>query len=587
MPPCIVASQFTSPFEPPNILLYSCYPFGPGMAKLPPPEAVSSTPAGTFPVLRHMFELAMVWLRRFFYFWKPFPTNLVKAVLTGIARRALPILEKMKYLKKTGELKRNENYTEKMMEEDNCQEHHPLKNHTNYLLEGSLVTDDSLGEDIEQVLIHSSSIIVNNMHLEEEWISELCLISPTIVFDLRNNWQASSGKDIECVTIKSSEHDSPKLEDTYNPEIFKEELDLCGCLKNTLNCLNPIGQLNFNKCLNQILETTIVPQELEKNTKSNRDPLICGKQNLICSLGSSNDEKQPETKQNSGKNEATFNMESSTNPSSFQSSLVLSLFYSPVEDEEDDNDESSEDWWSEDEMEETGKTQTCSDGNNSGNIENYQEVEEEDSVQQIVFENLCGTLSMNNDLFHPLCFSKPIQALTDLASLKPKNHQETIVSSYRTQTSSKFEESCNLPKQPLPREDQKVERNQETYLCCQPSARKNTSPLPAEIVSQQEIQVKKKVRFSPVVTVHSLVVWDYASRAARRGPWEEMARDRFRFHRRITQMAAILEPCFTEDHRDKVWKKIHGVSKSVLEEATDNIPLGSSSTRKEELGFQS
>ncbi|XP_026567863.1 protein phosphatase 1 regulatory subunit 15A isoform X1 [Pseudonaja textilis] len=586
MPPCTVASQFTSPFKPPNILVNSCYPFGPGMAKLPPPVPVSSTPAGTFPVLQHMFKLTMVWLRRFLYFWKPFLTNLVKAVLMGIARRALPILEKMKYLKKARELKRNENYTEKMMEEDNCQEHYSLKSHINYLLEGSLVTDDSLGEDIEQVLIHSSSIAVNNIHLEEEGISELCLINPTIVFDLINNWQASSGKDIECVTIKSSEHDSPKLlEDTYNPEIFKEELDLSGCLKNSLNCLNPIGQLNFNKCFDQILETTMVPQELEKNTKSNQDPLICGKQNLICSLGSSNDEEQPEMKQKNGKNEDTFNMESSTNPNSFQSSLVLSLFYSPVEDEEDDNDDSSEDWWSEDGMEESSKTQTCSDGNNSGDTENYQEVEEEDSVQQIVFENLCGVLSMNSDLSHPLCFSKPVQDLTDFASPKPKNHQETIVFSSQTKTSSKLEESCNLPKQPLPK-DQKVERNQETYLCCQPSARKNTS-LPAEEGSQQEIQVKKKVRFSPVVTVHSLVVWDYASRAARRGPWEEMARDRCRFHRRITQMAAILEPCFTEDHRNKVWKKIHGVSKSVLEEAADNIPLGSSSTRKEELGFQS
>ncbi|XP_034279142.1 protein phosphatase 1 regulatory subunit 15A [Pantherophis guttatus] len=563
MPPCIMTSQFTSPFEPQNIILNSCYSFGPGMTKTLPLEPVSSIPAGTFPILRHMFKLTMVWLRRFLHFCQPFPTNLVKTVLMGIAKRALPILEKMKYLKKAGELKRNENHPEKILGEDSFQAHSSLKSNTNYLSEGSLVIDDSFGEDIEQILIDSSSITVNNMHLEEEGISELCLISPTIVFDLRNNWQASSGKDIECVTIKSSEHVSPKLlEDTYNPEIFIEELDLCGCLENTFDCLNPNGQLNFNTGLDEILETTLVPQELETNMKSNRDPPICGKQSLTCSLGSSKDEEQPEMKQKSGKNEDTYNMESPANPSSFQSSLVLSLFYSPLEDEEDDNDDSSEDWWSEDEMEDSSKTQTCSDGNNSGDLENYQEAEEEDSVQKIVFENPCGSLSLNSDPFHPLCLSKPIQALTDVttASLKPQNHQETIVSSYQTRNSSKLEESYHLPKQSLPREDQKVERNQETYLCCQPSPRKNTSPLPAEIVSQQEIQVKKKVRFSPVVTVHSLVVWDYASRAARRGPWEEMARDRCRFHRRITQMAAILEPCLAEDHRDKVWKRVHGVS---------------------------
>ncbi|XP_058036615.1 protein phosphatase 1 regulatory subunit 15A isoform X2 [Ahaetulla prasina] len=580
MPSCIVASQFPSPFEPQNILLNSCYSFGSGMTKILPPEPVNSTPAGIFPVPQHMFELTMVWLRRFLYFWQTFPTNLMKTVLMGIARRALPILEKMKYLKKAREFKRNENNTEKMMGENRYQEHSSLKSHTNYLSERSLIIDDSFGEDIEQILIDSRSITVNNMHLEEEGVSELCLISPTIVFDLRNNGQASSGKDIECVTIKSSEYVSPKLlEDTCNPEIFIKELDLCGCLENTLDCLNPNGQLNFNKDLDEILETTLVSQELETNMKSNQDPLICGKQSLICSPCSSKDEEQPEMKQTSGKNEATYNMESPTNPSSFQNSLVLSLFYSPLEDEEDDDD-SSEDWWSEDEIEDSSKTQTCSDGNNSGDLEKYQEVEDEDSVQKIVFENF------NNDPFHPLCFSKPVQALTDftIASLKPKNHQKTIVSSYQTRTSSKLEESYHLPKQSLPKKDQKVERNQETYLCCQPSPRKNTSPLPAKIVSQQEIQVKKKVRFSPVVTVHSLVVWDYASRAARRGPWEEMARDRCRFHRRITQMAAILEPCLAEDHRDKVWKRVHGVSTS-LEEAADNIPLGS--TRKEELGFQS
>lgn len=198
---------------------------------------------------------------------------------------------------------------------------------------------------------------------------------------------------------------------------------------------------------------------------------------------------------------------------------------------------------------------------------------------------------MNNDPFHPLCFSKYIQALKDHtpASQKPKNHQETVISSYLTRTNSKLEELCHLPKQSWLRENQKVASNQDTHRCDQPSPRKNISPVPAEIplVLQQEIQVKKKVRFSPVVTVHSLVVWDYASRAARRGPWEEIARDRCRFHRRIAQVAAVLEPCLAMDHRAKVWKRIHGVPTSLLEEATDSMPFCSSSARKEELGLKS
>ncbi|XP_063157215.1 protein phosphatase 1 regulatory subunit 15A [Candoia aspera] len=575
MPPCIMSSQFTSHFEPQNIFLNSHYPFGSGMAKLLSSEPVSSTPAGRFTVLGYMAQVTMALLRRFLYLWQHFPANLVKIVLLGIARRALPILQKVKYLKKAGELKINENDTEKEKGKGSCLEYHSLKNHKNYLSGQSLVIDGYFGKGIEQPLINSSNITVNNMHLEKEGISKLCLISPTIVFDLGKNWEGCSGKDIGCVTIKSVGHVLPKLlEDTY-PEIFTKGLDFARYLEKTLDCFNLNGKLNFDKGLGQILETTIVSQKLEKNMKSNQNPVICEEQSLACSLVSSKNEEQPEMNGKSGKNEHGYDMESPTIPNSFQSPLVLSLFYSPLEEEEDNSDDNSEDWWSEDEMEESSQAKTYSHGNNSGKVENCLEVEGDDSVYQGVFENLCGALSMNNDPFHPLCSSKSIQALKDhaTASRKPKNHQENVVSSYLTRTNSELEELCHLPKQLWLREDQKVASNQETHRCNPPSPRKNISPVPAEIplVLQQEIQVKKKVRFSPVVTVHSLVVWDYASRAARWGPWEEMARDRCRFHRRIAQVAAILEPCLAVDHRAKVWKRIHGVPMFLLEEATDNM----------------
>jgi len=56
----------------------------------------------------------------------------------------------------------------------------------------------------------------------------------------------------------------------------------------------------------------------------------------------------------------------------------------------------------------------------------------------------------------------------------------------------------------------------------------------------------KKVSFKPahqLVTVHHMITWDYAYRACRRGPWEQMAQDRARFKRRIEEFAPILEPC--------------------------------------------
>ncbi|CAD6226613.1 GSCOCG00011909001-RA-CDS, partial [Cotesia congregata] len=39
-----------------------------------------------------------------------------------------------------------------------------------------------------------------------------------------------------------------------------------------------------------------------------------------------------------------------------------------------------------------------------------------------------------------------------------------------------------------------------------------------------------------------MYVWDFASRQARKGPWEQAARDRERFHRRIQELNKIIEP---------------------------------------------
>ncbi len=58
----------------------------------------------------------------------------------------------------------------------------------------------------------------------------------------------------------------------------------------------------------------------------------------------------------------------------------------------------------------------------------------------------------------------------------------------------------------------------------------------------------KRVSFKPdkeLVEVHTIIAWEYAYRAARRGPWEQYARDRCRFRRRIDSVSTVLEPCLT------------------------------------------
>ncbi|XP_076231760.1 protein phosphatase 1 regulatory subunit 15 [Calliopsis andreniformis] len=64
-----------------------------------------------------------------------------------------------------------------------------------------------------------------------------------------------------------------------------------------------------------------------------------------------------------------------------------------------------------------------------------------------------------------------------------------------------------------------------------------------------------KVKFNLNPVVHVMVQWDYAYRAARRGPWEEMARDRERFRGRINCIERVLNPILTSQHRTHIWQE--------------------------------
>ncbi|XP_046979139.1 uncharacterized protein LOC124544594 isoform X1 [Schistocerca americana] len=69
-----------------------------------------------------------------------------------------------------------------------------------------------------------------------------------------------------------------------------------------------------------------------------------------------------------------------------------------------------------------------------------------------------------------------------------------------------------------------------------------------------------KVQFAKtpeLKTVHKIIAWDFAYRAARVGPWELIARDRIRFHRRIEHMSRILSPVLQNQHRRNIWEKFH------------------------------
>ncbi|XP_076277794.1 protein phosphatase 1 regulatory subunit 15 [Lasioglossum baleicum] len=64
-----------------------------------------------------------------------------------------------------------------------------------------------------------------------------------------------------------------------------------------------------------------------------------------------------------------------------------------------------------------------------------------------------------------------------------------------------------------------------------------------------------KVKFNLNPTVHVMVKWDYAYRAARRGPWEQMGRDRDRFKSRINCIGHVLNPILSTQHRLHIWQE--------------------------------
>lgn len=66
----------------------------------------------------------------------------------------------------------------------------------------------------------------------------------------------------------------------------------------------------------------------------------------------------------------------------------------------------------------------------------------------------------------------------------------------------------------------------------------------------------KKVKFDETQNKkHILIVWSYAYKQARKSIWEEKARDRFRFQRRIKDVTTVLTKILKSEHRSRIYNE--------------------------------
>ena len=72
----------------------------------------------------------------------------------------------------------------------------------------------------------------------------------------------------------------------------------------------------------------------------------------------------------------------------------------------------------------------------------------------------------------------------------------------------------------------------------------------------KEHTMNRKVTFNPRPTVHVQYVWQFAYQQACKSEWEQYARDRDRFMRRIIESEHIINPILKESHRERVFTSL-------------------------------
>ncbi|XP_066541610.1 protein phosphatase 1 regulatory subunit 15B [Hoplias malabaricus] len=166
-------------------------------------------------------------------------------------------------------------------------------------------------------------------------------------------------------------------------------------------------------------------------------------------------------------------------------------------------------------------------------------------------EALWKSLSLNDDPYHPLNFRAPLHSPAAKGTIK--QHKDSNDPEQSAKTSRDFTAvRCGKPVLAARRV---VSHKCSGFSLEKPSKVTWKRPLckaAAEGSRKKEIPIVKKVKFSPVVQVHKMRAWSFALQESRKGPWEEHARDRDRFQRRIWETEQAIGYCFSLSHREKL-----------------------------------
>lgn len=162
--------------------------------------------------------------------------------------------------------------------------------------------------------------------------------------------------------------------------------------------------------------------------------------------------------------------------------------------------------------------------------------------------DLWASFCRSDDPYNPLSFAMPTRSPDQIKKETPTKSPETKVGA-NLDCTKVLKIDCGTVT-----EKQKIKFSKKPVLSGYKSSHKCT--VLKEEAGEDDDQCAKKVRFSPKVTVHPIITWSFAHRMARKGPWEEYARDRSRFQRRIMETEAAIGFCLEPRHREKIWARL-------------------------------